>query len=184
MQQLFPALLPHRQVLRSSLLSLLLLLPPTSAGAGKEFIFAFQNADIPTVLKMASELTGTTFLYDPEQVKGKISILASQKVSAEGALELLRSALALRGYRMVPKDAGIWIVPTEQAAQEPFVIEVVPLQYARADEVAATLAGISPPGVRIIPYPPTNSVIIAGAPETVHGLVGVLKETGRGEKGR
>jgi general secretion pathway protein D len=162
----------------------LLLLPPPSAGAAKEFIFTFTNADIPTVLTMASELTGTTFLYDPEQVKGKISILAPQKVSVAGALELLRSALALRGYKMVPKDAGIWIVPTEQAVQEPIVIEVVPLQYAKAEEVAATLAEISPPGVRIVPYPPTNSVIISGAPAAVYGLVGVLKGTRRGDQGR
>ncbi len=183
MQQLFPALLPHRQFLKSSLLALLLLLPPTNVGATQEFIFAFTNTDIPTVLKMTSELTGTTFLYDPEQVKGRISILSPQKVSVAGALELLRSALALRGYKMVAKEAGIWIVPTDQAAQEP-IIEVVPLQYARAEEVAATLAGVSPPGVRIIPYPPTNSVIISGAPEAVRGLVGILKETGRGDQGR
>jgi general secretion pathway protein D len=184
MQQLFPALLPQRQFLRGWLLALLLLLPPPNVGAAQEFIFAFQNADIPTVLKLASELTGTTFLYDPEQVKGRISILAPQKVSVAGVLELLRSALALQGYTMVPKETGLWIVPTEPAAQEPSIIEVVPLQYARAEEVAATLAGVSPPGVRIIPYPPTNSVIISGAPDAVRGLVGVLKETGRGDQGR
>jgi hypothetical protein len=42
------------------------------------------------------------------------------------------------------------------------VIKVVPLTYARAGEVAYTLSLVAPPRVRIVPYYPTNTLVISG----------------------
>ena len=128
--------LTSRRFLETTLLCLCLLIPLEAAGATNEVAFTFENADIQTVIKKVGELTGTTFLFDPEQVKGKITLLAPRKVSPEGALQLLQSALALRGYTLLRKAAGTWVVPAEKAAQAEATIEVVPLTYARADEVA------------------------------------------------
>jgi len=108
-------------------------------------------------------------------VKGKISLLPPKKVSPEEALKLLQSALALHGYALLKKEGGTWIVPAEKAIQLATIIEVVPLKYARADEVADTLSWIAPSGVRIAPYYPTNSLIISGNPEAVEKLIGVLR---------
>jgi len=48
------------------------------------------------------------------------------------------------------------------------------LQYARAEEVAMTLSEVAPPGVRAVPYPPTNSVLLAGPSAAVTTLTRVL----------
>ena len=48
---------------------------------------------------------------------------------------------------------------------------VIKLQYATAEELAPVLAAVAPPGVRIIAYPPTNSLIISGDP----AIIGKLK---------
>ena len=45
-----------------------------------------------------------------------------------------------------------------------FTIKVVPLTYARAGEVAYAPSWVAPPSVRIVPYYPTNSLIISGHP--------------------
>lgn len=45
-----------------------------------------------------------------------------------------------------------------------FTITVVRLKYANAEELAATLAPILPPGLTVVAYPPTNSLIISGGP--------------------
>jgi hypothetical protein len=45
---------------------------------------------------------------------------------------------------------------------EAMVIKVVPLTYARAGEVAYTLSLVAPPRVRIVPYYPTNTLVISG----------------------
>jgi len=167
--------LTSRRFLENVLLCLCLLIPLEAAGATNDVAFTFENADIQTVIKKVGALTGTTFLFDPEQVKGKITLLAPRKVSPEGALQLLQSALALHGYTLLRKAAGTWVVPAEQAAQAEATIEVVPLKYARADEVAETLSWIAPPGVRIVPYYPTNSLLISGNPEAVEELIEILR---------
>lgn len=87
----------------------------------------------------------------------------------------MQSALALHGYTLLRKAEGTWVVPAEQAAQAEAAIEVVPLKYARADEVAETLSWIAPPGVRIVPYYPTNSLLISGNPEAVAELIEILR---------
>ncbi len=47
---------------------------------------------------------------------------------------------------------------------------VIKLQYATAEELAPVLAAVAPPGVRIIAYPPTNSLIISGDPAIIDKL--------------
>ena len=137
--------------------------------------FTFENADIQTVVKQVATLTGIAFLFDPDQVKGRITLLAPPNVSAAKALELLRSALALHGYTVLPRPEGMWIVPAERVVDEAFTIKVVPLTYAWAGEVASTLSWVAPPSVRIVPYYPTNSLIISGHPAAVEGLIDLIK---------
>ena len=134
--------------------------------------FTFENADIQTVVKQVATLTGITFLFDPEQVKGKITLLSPNGVSTTEALELLKSALALHGYTLVRRAEGTWIVPAERVA---FAVKVVRLNYARAGEMAYTLSWVAPPSVRIVPYYPTNSLIISGHPAAVEELVNIIK---------
>jgi general secretion pathway protein D len=138
-------------------------------------LFTFENADIETVVKQVATLTGITFLFDPEQVRGKITLLAPKGVSPAEALDLLKSALALHGYTLLGRAEGMWIVPAERVLDEAFTIKVVPLTYARAGEVAYALSWVAPPSVRIVPYYPTNSLIISGHPATVEGLIDLIK---------
>ena len=137
--------------------------------------FTFENADIQAVVKQVATLTGITFLFDPEQIKGKITLLPPNGVSPTEALELLRSALALHGYTLLGRAEGTWIVPAERVARAAFTVKVVPLNYARADEMAYTLSWVAPPSVQIVPYYPTNSLIISGHPAAVEELVDIIK---------
>jgi len=137
--------------------------------------FTFENADIQTVVKQVATLTGITFLFDPERVKGKITLLSPHGVSPTEALELLKSALALHGYSLLGRAEGTWIVPAERVAYEAFTVKVVRLNYARSGEMAYTLSRVAPPSVRIVPHYPTNSLIISGDPEAVEELVDIIK---------
>lgn len=69
--------------------------------------------------------------------------------------------------------------PAAMEAPESFTIKVVPLSYARASELAYTLSWIAPPGVRIVAYPPTNSLIISGPPAAVEELTDIIKPSAR-----
>jgi general secretion pathway protein D len=169
-----------RRIMRSWLaltvvLGVLVLCHPASARAVSGEALAFENADLSAVVKHIGGLTGLTFLFDPDQVKGKITVLSPKSVSPAEALELLTSALALRGYRLVSSAGGMWIVPAERFAPEAVTVKLVTLNHALAGEVAYTLGWIAPPGVRIVPYYPTNSIIISGPPAAVEKLIDVIK---------
>jgi hypothetical protein len=53
-------------------------------------------------------------------------------------------------------------------------VRVVPLTYAKAGEVALTLSWVVPPGVRIVPFYPTNSVVISGDAAAVEQIVDII----------
>jgi general secretion pathway protein D len=168
---------PHRApVLLSSLfLSVLLLCPPGLASAHPSETFSVENADIQTVIKRVAALTGIIFIFDPEQVKGKITVLSPKSVSPAEALKLLESALALHGFSLLSRAEGMLIVLDEQVALKAIAVKVVRLNYARAGELAYTLSWVAPPGVRIVPHFPTNSLIISGPPAMVDELVDIVR---------
>jgi type II secretory pathway component GspD/PulD (secretin) len=55
------------------------------------------------------------------------------------------------------------------------VIQVVQLDHANAENLARTLAPLFPKEVQIIPYSPTNSLIIKGKKSLVKELVRIIK---------
>jgi type II secretory pathway component GspD/PulD (secretin) len=54
------------------LLSVLVVSPPDAARATSAEPFSFENTELSTVVKHIGGLTGLTFLFDPDQVKGRI----------------------------------------------------------------------------------------------------------------
>ncbi len=144
------------------------------AGATPQVAVTFENTDLQRVIKEIGQRTKTTFLFDPAQVKGKITLLVPHKVTPEQAIRLLGEALRMQGYAMRKKADRLWIVQPEVADPREPRIAVVPLQYARAEELADTLAAIAPAGLRIVPYRPTNSLLIAGEAQAVAELIKLL----------
>jgi type II secretory pathway component GspD/PulD (secretin) len=95
-------------------------------------------------------------------------------------MHLLRLAVILAALAAPVCVAGQPTTPP--GAREPveaMIITVVPLTYARAGELAYTLSLVAPPWVRIVPYYPTNSLIISGPPAAVEQLIDIIKPSPR-----
>jgi type II secretory pathway component GspD/PulD (secretin) len=92
-------------------------------------------------------------------------------------MDLLRLAVILATLATpLVVVAGQPTTPSE--AREPvdaLIIKLVPLTYARASELAYTLSLVAPPRVRIVPYHPTNSLIISGPPAAVEQIIDIIK---------
>ena len=161
----------------ASFLAFLLATHPAAALGAPRVPFTFDNVDVKVVVAEVARLTGTTFLYDPAQVKGTITVIAPGEVTSAHALELLGSALALHGYAIVSRPEGMWIVPAPAIATSDFIVRVVPLTYADAGEVASTLAWVAPRGVRIAPHFASNSVVIAGDSAAVEQIVKAIHKS-------
>jgi type II secretory pathway component GspD/PulD (secretin) len=155
-------------------LALVFTTAPDSAFGVSQRQFAFKDADIQAVIEEVAKLTNTTFLFDPSRVKGKITVFAADHVTPARALELLRSVLAVHGYGLVARPEGTWIVVAQPATTK-VVVREVRLTYVDAEDVAWTLSWAAPPGVRIVPFHPTNSVVISGPEDAVERMVDVIR---------
>jgi general secretion pathway protein D len=166
--------------LSAAVLALVLTTHPAAALEAPRAPFAFDNADIKVVVAEVARRTQTTFVYDPAEVKGTITVIAPGEVTPAHAFELLRAALGLHGYTIVSRPEAMWIVRTHDIAASDFVVRVVPLTYADAGDVASTLAWVAPRGVRIAPHFPTNSVVIAGNSAAVEQMVNAIHQSKSG----
>jgi type II secretory pathway component GspD/PulD (secretin) len=87
----------------------------------------------------------------------------------------LKAAIALVVLAAPLVAFGQTSPPEAREAARPVVIKVVPLSYARAGELAYTLSLVASPRVRVVPYLPTNSLIISGPPTEVEQLIDIIK---------
>ena len=95
-------------------------------------------------------------------------------------MRLFRLAVILAALTVPVVGAGQPATPS--GAREPVgatIIKVVPLTYARAGELAYILSLVAAPRVRVVPYYPTNSLIIAGPPAEVEQLIDIIKPSAR-----
>ena len=85
---------------------------------------------------------------------------------------MIRQAAKLAACAPLNVSMGAFAeAPPEEAAEWPaWTITELKLDYAGADEMALPLSQVLPPTVRVVAYPPTNSLIIAGYPAIVSAL--------------
>ena len=102
--------------LRRLLLPLLLasiLCGPAAAEEGK-ITLNFVNADIETVIKAVSQITGKNFILDP-RVKGTVNVVSGKPVPQSLAYQFLLSALRMQNFTAVESNGVVKIVPEADA---------------------------------------------------------------------
>jgi general secretion pathway protein D len=65
----------------------------------------FVNADIESVVKVVSEITGKNFVLDP-RIKGTVNIVSSKPVSRTLIYDIFLAALRVQGYAAI-EDRGL-----------------------------------------------------------------------------
>ena len=128
-----------------SLLVFFLLVSVVYAESKKNLIAVnLQDVELPNVVKFISEVTGKNFIFD-DTLKGKITIIAPAKISADEAFSLFTSVLNLKGYTLIPAPGNLLkIVPSGQAkalspdagegkATDAYITKLIPLRYISAE---------------------------------------------------
>lgn len=127
------------------LLVVFLLISVVSAETKKNLIAVnLQDVELSNVVKFISEVTGKNFIFD-ETLKGKITIMAPTKISADEAFSLFTSVLNLKGYTLIPAPGNLLkIVPVAQAkalspevaegkATDAYITKLIPLSNISAE---------------------------------------------------
>lgn len=128
-----------------SLLVFFLLVSVVYAESKKNLIAVnLQDVELPNVVKFISEVTGKNFIFD-DTLKGKITIIAPAKISADEVFSLFTSVLNLKGYTLIPAPGNLLkIVPSGQArtlspdagegkATDAYITKLIPLRYISAE---------------------------------------------------
>jgi general secretion pathway protein D len=158
--------------------------------AERTISFNLRNADIVQVINLISELTGKSFLVD-DKVRGKVTIIAPTEVTLEEAYQIFLSVLEIQGFTIVPQGPIIKIIPSRDVkdnpiptatdaqhpfspATESFVTQLVPLQYADANDIRGLLTPLVSKESSLLAYAPTNSLIVTDTVANINRLLKII----------
>jgi general secretion pathway protein D len=150
----------------------------------------FRNADIVQIINLMSELTGKNFLVD-DKVRGKVTIIAPKPVTLEEAYQVFLSVLEIQGFTVVPQGPIIKIIPSRDVKDNPiptatdsqnpfspttesFVTQLIPLQYADANDIRGLLTPLVSKESSLLAYAPTNSLIVTDTVSNINRLLKII----------
>jgi general secretion pathway protein D len=160
---------------------------PVAPAAQERLQLNFRDAPTNTVIDLIARQTHTSFIVEPG-LRGQITIATEDTVTRDEALEVLNAALLSIGYAPVPNaSGGFTVLPIEAAkgaapwahrsvseGSERMVTTLVRLSAANAADVAKLLVPQDRSSL-VVPYPPTNSLIIAAAEDRIAYLLGLMR---------
>jgi general secretion pathway protein D len=128
--------------------------PP--ARPGRQIVLNFDNADIEAVIQAASEIAGFNYTIGPGVAGKKVTIQTSGRIPEDEVFNVLLAVLEVNGVTAVRSGNLYKILPTTAVRERPLptvigaqsdptrrddevITQIVPLQYAPADRIAATL---------------------------------------------
>ncbi|MCP3871738.1 MAG: type II secretion system secretin GspD [Desulfobacteraceae bacterium] len=151
----------------------------------------FNNVDINVFIKFMSKLTGKNFVVD-NRVKGNVTIISPTKISVEDAYKVFESVLDINGFSTVTSGKIIKIIPTPKAksdnldtkivtstgglgsAEDRIVTRIIPLEYARSDELKNLFTPLVPKGSVVLSYRDTNMLIITATLSSINRLLKIV----------
>lgn len=182
-----------RRAFRSMLalsLTLTLLSSPSAlaqTSRGETYLFAFQDADIPTVIREVLDGVNATYTIDPA-VTGRMSLRIDQRLTRLQVIEALDAALAVNGVSLVRDNDRLLITPTtkartasgvrlyqEGARRVGYEIVAVPLAFAQPSEVTKALEAIGGKELLLLPYDRLGLVILGGGGQDLESALETIK---------
>jgi general secretion pathway protein D len=168
-------LLPTRLTRLPRLCSALLLiaaftLQPACAEEDKVTL-NFVNADIETVTKAVSQITGKNFLLDP-RVKGTVNVVSSRPVPQSLAYHFLLSALRMQGFAAVENRGVVRILPEADAkthggptlanaSGDQLITRVFNLKNESASSLVPVIRPLVAPNNTVTAHASNNSLVIS-----------------------
>ncbi|SPD72478.1 General secretion pathway protein D [uncultured Desulfobacterium sp.] len=150
----------------------------------------FDNVDIAIFIKFMSELTGKNFVVD-KGVTGKVTVISPTKISVDEAYEVFESVLEVYGFASIPAGDIVKIVPAATAKSkdietllrkeaaspdDKIVTQLIPLKYADPVEVKKVFDPLVSKNSLIVPYAPTDTLIITDVLSNVRRLSKIIQE--------
>lgn len=166
---------------------------PKPAPPNKAVTLNFVDMDLSEVITNISKITGKNFIWD-QKVQGKVTIVSPEGIRVDEAWRVFEAVMRFNGFQLVPvkgvrnlykivrvQDVAGETIPTYThglygPATESFVTRLIPLKYIDAASAAGVLSNLKSSEGKIIPYPPTNTLIVIESSNNLNRLVQILRQ--------
>ncbi|MCM2285038.1 MAG: type II secretion system secretin GspD [Desulfobacula sp.] len=152
----------------------------------------FNNVDINVFIKFMSKLTGKNFVVD-NRVKGNVTIISPTKISVKDAYRVFESVLEINGFSTVEAGSVIKIVPApnakgdnldtrmvtetdDETIDDRVVTRLIPLEYAKSDELKNLFTPLVPKGSIVLSYRDTNMLIVTATLSSIDRLLKIVEK--------
>lgn len=136
-------------------------------------VLNFENADIQSVIKAISKLSGKNFVVDP-RVKGTVNIVSEKPISKSESYKVLESALRMQGFATVEADGVIKVLPETDARTygmrtdsmgknnpgDQLITKIFTIDNGSATQLANTLRPMISPNNTISVYTNSNALVV------------------------
>lgn len=144
-----------------------------SATSDDKVVLNFENADIQSVIKAISKLSGKNFVVDP-RVKGTVNIVSEKPISKSESYKVLESALRMQGFATVEADGVIKVLPETDARTygmrtdsmgknnpgDQLITKIFTIDNGSATQLANTLRPMISPNNTISVYTNSNALVV------------------------
>ena len=162
-----------------------------STTSDDKVVLNFENADIPTVIKAISKLSGKNFVIDP-RVKGTVNIVSDKPISKAESYKVLEAALRMQGFATVEADGVIKVLPetdartygmktdtdngTRNNAGDQLITRVFIIDNGSATQLANTLRPMISPNNSISVYPNSNSIVVTDYASNMNRIAKIIND--------
>ncbi|MBN1764026.1 MAG: type II secretion system secretin GspD [Sedimentisphaerales bacterium] len=150
----------------------------------------FDQADIRSVIKTISEITGINFIVD-ESIKGTVTVLSPTELRLGEIYHFLESILTVKGFAAVPAGDHVKIVPRTEVNKhnlririgcnpadipqdDSIVTQIMPLKYANVDEISRIINSRLSAGANLATYESTNTLLLTDTSANIYHIAKII----------
>lgn len=163
-------------------------LQPVQNNQEDKFALNFVNAEIDAVVRAIGSFTNQTFVVDP-RVRGTISLVSPEPLTAKDAKNALLAALRLQGFTIVESGGVARVLPENDAKVQAdnldprkamnqsgnaIVTQVFQLNYESATALVPVLRPLIAPNNTIAAYPNNNTLVITDYADNLQRIARII----------
>ncbi len=187
-----PACLKHAFALMAAFLlafTVFLSSPAAAAAAAKpeKITINFVDVELSSIVRIMSELTGKNFIYD-DSLKGKVTIVAPEKLTIEEAMSLFISSLELKNFSLAPSGDSFKIVPSsmvkqtgtrvlkesQKARSDEYIVRLIPLEHISAQEAFSAVQPLVSRFGQVSIFGARNALLVVDTGQNVEKILKIL----------
>lgn len=162
--------------------------PPERKPADK-ITLNFVDVELTSLVRIMSELTGRNFIYDNELIRGRVTIIAPEKLSSEEALSIFISALELKNFTIIPVGSAAYkIIPSasarqsgtkvlkesERARSDEYIVRLIPLEFISAQEAFPVVQPLVSRNGQVSVFGSRNSLLVVDTAQNIEKVLKIL----------